>query len=46
METNEQLKKQLETLKSNIGKSWIGDDHIKAKIQDIEQELERRKRTA
>jgi hypothetical protein len=40
--TNNELEMQLKTLRSNIGKSWIGDDHINDKIQDIEQELNRR----
>lgn len=40
--TNKDLKKQLESLRANIGKSWVGDDHIYDKIDDIEQELNRR----
>lgn len=43
--TNEQLENQLENLKASIGKSWIGDDHINAKIEDVKNELERRKLT-
>jgi hypothetical protein len=36
------LQQQLETLVDNLGKSWIGDDHIKSKIRDIKNEIERR----
>ena len=43
--TNEELQNQLKRLNESIGKSWIGDDHITAKIQDIEQELNRRELT-
>lgn len=39
-----ELISQVKTLKSNLGKSWIGDDHIIDKIKDIEGEIERRKR--